>query len=520
MPSVFIFSDQYRLLISIVKGLLVIFSAIGLTFWYLNLHKRTINDKQRTVISAFSLAVSTFLTLLVIDIIYPKISHTFTFPMSMSLALVLANLFLLCIIIPYADDKFYQSIRTFTGSITLIIMILLITNPFHKYIDITTPRPSGQIHWLINIFLYYGVACLLIGFFMYFSYQKQSKEWTHGLIALAITAILIIFTGYSMPRLHEWDIFLFLYMVLAYFVLIFNLIFRSQRGPYYIKNLPIFERADIMMIIVGSDGAIRYASHGISKQSEIMNELDKDIILQADGRLHILDKDDTIYQWSVRPVDNNYLITIENITDLMMALREKEKRRDELERQQLVMGTQSSIDQEVERIQYRLQLLANVETETVDRVAQLQAYLSQMSGPVTPQDIQMVKILARFIKRRSLISLENEPYFSSNWTNLVVQELLDIGLGEDYGVHINPELRLNMSQLKHVQDLVLELALKLLSGVELLLSVRQIKVQPELALMFRSSQTSEWRDPIRELFASHAISEDDDSMTVIVELEG
>lgn len=520
MPSVFIFSDQYRLLISIIKGLLVIFSAIGLTFWYLNLHKRTINEKQRTIITTFSLLVSFYLTLLVIDIIYPKISYSFTFPMSMSIVIALANIFLLCIIIPYVDHKFYRSIQTFTGSITLIIMLLLMTNPFHGLIDITSPRASGQIHWVINIFLYYGVACLLIGFFMYFSYQKQSKEWSHGLIALAITAILITFTGYSMPKLHEWDLFLFLYVVLIYFVLMFNLIFRSQRGPYYIKNLPIFERADIMMIIVGADGAIRYASHGISKQSEIMNELNQDIILQADGRLHILDKDDTIYQWSVRPVDNNYLITVENITDLMMALREKEQRRDELERQQLVMGTQSSIDQEVERIQYRLQLLANVETETVDRVAQLQAYISQISGPVTPQDIQVVKILARFIKRRSLISLENEPYFSSNWTNLVVQELLDIGLEEEFAIHINPELKLNMSQLKHLQDLVLELALKLLSGVELLLSVRQFKVYPELALMFRSSEATEWRDPIRELFGNHSISEDYDSMTVIVELEG
>lgn len=211
---------------------------------------------------------------------------------------------------------------------------------------------------------------------------------------------------------------------------------------------------------------------------------------------------------------------MENITELMLELREKEQQRDELERQQLVMGTQSSIDQEVERIQYRLQLLANVEIETKTSVNALQNLIRDLSGPVSRNNIQLVKILSRYIKRRSLISLENEDRFSTNWISLVAQELLDVAFETDYAVHLNPDITFNIKQLKQFQDTVLQIALGLIPETELLLSVRKIKQNPEVTLLFRSSQTNNWRDHIIALFPNQPIHEDVDSITVVVELEG
>lgn len=520
MPNLFLLSDQYNLILAIIKGFILIASAIGLTAWYLNLQRRSVNEKQRYLITSFSIAASFYLSLLFLDLLYPTISFSFTYPLALAFAIALANIFLLCTIIPYVDDNFYRAILRFTGFLSLAIGLFALTNPLHRIIDITFPQDDGIVHWSVNIFLYYGIACILIGFFMYFSSKNRSQEWNNGVIALGLTALLIIAIGYTLPRLLEFDLFVFLYIALLYFFLVFDLIFRSHRGPFFLKHLPIFERADILMSIVSPEGKVLYASQGLSEQLEIINELNLESILEGNGEIHILDKDDQIFQWSSHPVDNNYLITMENITELMLELREKEQQRDELERQQLVMGTQSSIDQEVERIQYRLQLLANVEIETKTSVNALQNLIRDLSGPVSRNNIQLVKILSRYIKRRSLISLENEDRFSTNWISLVAQELLDVAFETDYAVHLNPDITFNIKQLKQFQDTVLQIALGLIPETELLLSVRKIKQNPEVTLLFRSSQTNNWRDHLIALFPNQPIHEDVDSITVVVELEG
>lgn len=520
MHSLFIFTDEYRLVISIARAALLIATAIGLTFWAINLHSRTINYRQRSIITYYFLTLSFILIALLIDILWPDVRYTYSYPAIMSLAILLANIFLLAIIVAYVDANFYKTIQRLTLSLSLLIVIFMMTSPLHRIIDPAKPLTNSQAHWLINIFIYYGIACLLIAFFMYFSFYQRKREWLNGVIALIGTALLIIFIGYSINRLYDWDLFFFIYMIIGYYVLIFTLIYQSQRGPLYLKHLPVFERADIMMSIVSHDGSVRYASHGIARQIEIINELDRDIILKADGKLHVLDKDDAVYQWSSNPVVSNYLITIEDITDIMSELREKEKQRDELERQQILMGTQSSIVHEIERIQYRLQLLADVETETKGAVEALKNIIEKLSGPVTPMSILLVKLLARYIKRRSLMMLENDQTYSSDWISLVAQELLEVSFETNYAVHINPELKLNLEQLKLFQDRVADVALLFPQQIELLLSVRHITNEPEMTFLFRSSDSDTWRHQIRSLFHEQKITEDEDSMNIIIGLRG
>lgn len=518
MPSLFIFTDQYRLIIAFLRGVILIASAMGLTYWALNLFNRTISQKQRLIVSHFALVVAIFLVTLFIDVLYPDIRYSFSYPTFLSLAIVLANLFLVAIIASSVEDRIYKNVVRLTASLSLLITVFLITTPLHRTITLIPPGWSGSTHWLINIFIYYGIACLMIGFFMFFTYPQRAPEWRNGIIALILTSVLIIIIGYTQNRLLDWDLFYFMYVVLIYFVMIFNLIHRPKRGPFYLKNLPIFERADIMMSIVAADGTIRYASHGIAKQIEIVNDLERDTILQADGSLHVLDKDDVIYQWSSHPINSNYLITIENITDLMVELRHKESQRDELERQQIVMGTQSSIDQEIERIEYRLQLLADVEAETKSGVDALRMIISQLSGPITPLTIALVKLMARFVKRRSLIMLESDQRFSAKWINLAAQELLEISFEKNYAVHIHPELELTLEQMKIFQDEILQVALQFPEETELLLTIRQKRPEPEMVLLFRSSQTNHWRRMLLTMYQGRRIDQEDDSLTVVIGL--
>lgn len=518
MPSLFQFTDYYRTTIGSFKALVVLASAIFVSVWYLNTKKQTGNEKQQQNLLVFFLLSVAFLGVLFLDILYPQISYSFTYVIAFSLTLLWSNTFLIGVILPFTDPGYLRAIRRGSISISLAVSLFILLNPIHRTITVS---PSGdQLHWLVNIFLYYGLACILIGFFMYFSNNRRTKEWNNGILALILTALYILFIGYALPFLYEWDIFVILYTTYLYFLCIFDLIFRSQRTPYYVRSLPIFEEADIMMSIISQDGHMRYASHAVAKQSEIINELDPMVIAQADGNLHILDLDDTIYQWSVNPVDNNYLITIENITDLMLDVRKKQKEKEELERQQIVMGTQSSIEQEMERIEFRLKLLANVETETRPQLAILREHIQQISGPVESRDIELVKIISRFIKRRALILLAPEERFPINWINLVSQELLDVSFGEHFAIHVNPNTLLEPVAMRRFQDIMLQVALDFIdTDVELLASVRNYSGENIVNLLFQTGENESLQAMIRERYQEHSISCDEESVRVQIGLE-
>lgn len=519
MTNLFVFTDQFKLLVATLKGVLLIGLAIGVTLWYLKLNYRSTNQEQKDISFAYIAFLAFFLDLLFIDLVFPAISRQFTYPLAFSFALFLSNLFLLYILIPYVDTTLYNNIKRTLGAISLGISLLVLTNPIHQLIRTEGSRFEGQLHWLLNIFLYYGVASLLIGFFIYFSFPRQNRDWTNGITAIFITAIFIIFAGFALPHLDEWDLFIVLFVTCIYFVFVFELVSRSQRAPAYLKNLPIFERADIMMAIIDSDGSIKFASHGAAEHLDIFPQLDERIIRMATGDLHILDLDDNIYQWSSHRIQGGHLITIENVTDLMLALRAKEQEREELERQQLVMGTQSSIEQEIERIQYRLQLLADVETETGSAMAKLKNSIQGLNQPISAQDISQAKLWTRYIKRRAMIVLDSNDVMPLNWISLTIQELLDVAFGKNFNISVQPTVQISGYQLRLIQDLIMQTAQQLLNEkIEVLISVFQHDESPEMNLYFRSGETTDWVSTVERIFANNKVVIDADSVSVTIGL--
>ena len=519
MSNFFLFSDEYKLLLTGLKAALLVLMSIGISQWKLNLKSRSTSASQQSLVMVFSSIISIFLIILFLDVLYPPLARNFVEPLGFSFSLLLSNVFLLYVLTPHVSSALQRSFRRTLSVLSLSMGVIVFLNPIHQLI---TPISGidGQLHWLLNIFLYYGVACLLVGFFIYFSFPKSRRDWNYGLAAIAITALYIISMGFSIPNVGRWDLFWVLIATLGYFILIFEFVSRTQRAPSYLKHLPIFERTDIIMVILGRDKTIKFVSQGATKHLDIFKGLDFSEVERADGELRILDKDDSIYQWSCHPLQNDYLITIENITDLMMALREKEKERDELERQQLVMGTHSSIEQEIERIQYRLQLLADVETQTREGMKQLRQRIETLDHEVADEDIRVIKLWSRYIKRRSLITLESNEFFPASWISLTAQQLLDMGFGKNFSKNINPAINLNHHQMCQLQDVVMDASLQLITyDVFLLFSVRPKASLVEITLLFQADDRTDWMPIVMRKFEHYPINREADSMAVHIELE-
>lgn len=439
-------------------GLFIILVLIASSIWSLYFVNRSENRDRRINAYLFSAVIHLYLMIFFAGLIdFDHVAELYL-PLIFCVVFFMTTSWLLHVSYSVLKLPSYRTMRRYLIVLDILFSLVLLTNPYHHLFNDGTDLQYLSFSIGLYFLLFYAMAKLLFGLFIYYAFPI-TKIRIVSVSLFVGTALYLLYVSYLLQSVNFMRYLPILLITPFYYGFLIEMTnFGQKLAPTFLRS-SLFDHAQFKIAIFDRSGMMNYLSPSLEHLREVLEQWDLDTLRHSNATSNLLElPEQNYYQWTCNPLQNGYLVDLEDISDLMQKITEKNSIQKELSKKKTVMAAQSNLEKEMMITDYRLQLHETLEVSSKDVLMQIRRLLKNLRPEAISQlQVDEIKLWSRYFKRKSLYYLKDMPEYDSYECKMAFYELLEISQPERFSVMQNTPLAKH--HFEHIHDMIHKLAL-------------------------------------------------------------